>query len=75
VKAPVNVTEPSGIRFALAIVTDARITAVISFSFMVLLTLAPVLTTGIVEVVARFGAKYVLFRTLREHRYKRKFPS
>jgi hypothetical protein len=45
-------------RFALAIVADARTTAVINFSLMVLLMLACI-NYARVEVVGRFGEKPV----------------
>ena len=60
VKLPVNVTEPNGIKFALAIIADAKRAAINNFSFMLLVSLTCT-NYARVKVVGRFGDKYVLF--------------
>ena len=59
-KSPVNVTEPNGIKFALAIIADAKRAAINNFSFALLVSLTCTnYARG--KVVGRFGDEIWLF--------------
>jgi hypothetical protein len=53
---PVNVTEPNGIKFALAIIADAKRAAINNFSFMLLVSLTCT-NYARVKVLGCFGDK------------------
>ena len=71
-KLPVKVTEPNVIKFALAIIADAKRAAINNFSFMLLVSLTCT-NYARVKVVGRFGDKICALRLFLEHRHTNKF--